>query len=147
MNTTQTKGLLHFTSPHQNATTATLLEITLQSHGMKVLARVNHAKAAAGAGLELRPTELLIFGNPAAGTPLMQKRQTAAIDLPQKALVWQDEEGVVRITFNDPQYLVERHGIEDDTVAARMKDSFEAIATEVTAARPTGPADQTSVTV
>lgn len=89
--------------------------------GLLVFARIDHAANAAGIGLELRPTELLIFGNPRGGTPLMQDRQTSGIDLPVKALAWQDTDGSVWLTYNDAAWLAERHGLgaaSDDAVGA-----------------------------
>jgi uncharacterized protein (DUF302 family) len=82
--------------------------------GMTVLARIDHAAAAAKAGLELRPTEVLIFGNPKAGTPLMQVAHTMGIDLPLKALVWQDDNGKTWLAYNDPKWLARRHGADAD---------------------------------
>jgi uncharacterized protein (DUF302 family) len=79
---------------------------------MNIFLRINHTEGARKVGQELRPTELVIFGNPKVGTPLMQCGQTVAIDLPQKALIWQDESGQVWSTYNDPQYLATRHGID-----------------------------------
>jgi uncharacterized protein (DUF302 family) len=135
MNTSSSRGLINLTSPHDAATTANRLEEVLRTNGMNIVARVNHAQAAAGAGMELRPTELLIFGNPQAGTPLMQRSQTAAIDFPQKALVWQDEQGQVWISFNDPDYLIKRHGIDCTTeIAGKMKRVIEGFTAAVTAA-------------
>jgi len=86
-------------------------EAVLKKKGLKLFMRVNHAEGASGVNLELAPTELMIFGNPKVGTPLMQCNRTAGIDLPQKALIWKDDNGQVWITYNDPQYLAERHGI------------------------------------
>ena len=91
--------------------------------GLLVFARVDHAGNAAGAGMELRPTQLLIFGNPRGGTPLMLDRQTAGIDLPVKALAWQDEAGQVWLTYNCAAWIAERHGLGADSNA-----SVEAIA-------------------
>lgn len=119
------EGLIEITSTHDAVTTANRLEEVLRGNGMHVIARVDHARAAAAAGLALRPTELLIFSNPQAGTPFMQRSQRAAIDFPQKALVWQDETGRVRIGFNDPGYLADRHGIEDMGHAiGKMRDAL-----------------------
>jgi uncharacterized protein (DUF302 family) len=78
---------------------------------MGVMARIDHAGAAAQAGLPLRPTEVIVFGNPKAGTPLMQSEQTLGIDLPLKILVWQDEAGKTWLGYNDPAWLAERHGV------------------------------------
>jgi uncharacterized protein (DUF302 family) len=134
MNTTTPRGLINVISPHDAVTTANLLDEVLRADGINVIARVNHAQAAAGVGMELRPTELLIFGNPQAGTPLMQSSQTAAIDFPQKALVWQDEQDRVWISFNDPDYLMRRHGIEGKAeMAGKMKRTFEGFSAVVTA--------------
>jgi len=105
-------GLINVKSSHDVKNTADRLENILKEKGMNVFLRINHTEGARKVGQELRPTELLIFGNPKVGTPLMQCSQTTAIDLPQKALVWQDESGQVWLTYNDPQYLATRHGID-----------------------------------
>ena len=78
---------------------------------LTVFARVDHAAGAEKAGMKMRPTELLIFGNPKGGTPLMQDRQTAGIDLPLKALAWEDADGKVWLTYNDANWIAERHGL------------------------------------
>lgn len=88
------------------------LETVVKSKGMTVMARVDHAANAAKAGMELRPTQLLIFGNPKVGTPLMLCSQSIAIDLPQKMLVWQAEDGKVYVGYNDPAHLKARHATE-----------------------------------
>jgi uncharacterized protein (DUF302 family) len=87
------------------------LEAEIKAVGMTVFARVDHAAGAASVGLPLRPTELLIFGNAKAGTPLMQADQAIGIDLPLKALVYQDASGKVWLAYNDPGWLAERHGL------------------------------------
>jgi uncharacterized protein (DUF302 family) len=79
---------------------------------MSIMARIDHAAAAASVGMELRPTEVLIFGNPRAGTPLMRAVQTVGVDLPLKAVVWQDECGTTWLAYNDPQWLTHRHGVD-----------------------------------
>ena len=104
-------GIISVKSSHDVKATADRLENTLKQKGMTVFIRINHAEGAQKVGQKLRPTELVIFGNPKVGTPLMQCSQTAAIDLPQKALIWEDQEGTVWLSYNDPNYLVERHGI------------------------------------
>jgi uncharacterized protein (DUF302 family) len=104
-------GMIDVKSSHDVKATADRLENTLKQKGMTVFIRINHAAGAQKVGQKLRPTELIVFGNPKVGTPLMQCRQTAAIDLPQKALIWEDQEGTVWLSYNDPNYLVERHGI------------------------------------
>jgi uncharacterized protein (DUF302 family) len=87
------------------------LEAEIRAKGMTVFARVDHAAGAAEAGLELRPTELIIFGNARGGTPLMEASQTAGIDLPLKALVWQDPAGKTWLSYNEPSWIVQRHGL------------------------------------
>jgi uncharacterized protein (DUF302 family) len=86
------------------------LEATVRSKGMTVFARIDHAAGAAGVGLSLRPTEVLVFGNARSGTPLMQAKQTIGLDLPLKALVWEDASGKTWLSYNDPQWIVVRHG-------------------------------------
>ena len=104
-------GIISVKSSHEVKATADRLENTLKQKGMTVFIRINHAEGAQKVGKKLRPTELVVFGNPKVGTPLMQCSQSTAIDLPQKALIWEDQEGTVWYSYNDPNYLVERHGI------------------------------------
>src|SRR5271165_207751 len=104
-------GLIHLASVHSVDQTLQRLEDLLKQKGVALFARVDHSGEAAKVGLEIRPTKLLIFGSPKAGTPLMQAAPTVAIDLPLKALFWQDAEGKVWLTYNDPAYLQQRHGI------------------------------------
>ncbi len=104
-------GLISVKSSHDVKVTADRLENVLNRKGMNVFIRINHAAGAAKVGKELRPTELIIFGNPKVGTPLMQCSQSVAIDLPQKALIWQDDKGLVWLSYNDPNYLAQRHGL------------------------------------
>jgi len=104
-------GIISVKSSHEVKATADRLENVLKQKGMTVFIRINHAEGAQKVGKKLRPTELVIFGNPKVGTPLMQCSQSTAIDLPQKALIWEDEKGQVWLSYNDPNYLVERHGI------------------------------------
>jgi uncharacterized protein (DUF302 family) len=87
------------------------LEAALRANGLTIFARIDHAAGAAAAGLPLRPTELLIFGNARGGTPLMQADQTTGIDLPLKALVWQDAAGKTWLSYNDPAWIAKRHGL------------------------------------
>jgi uncharacterized protein (DUF302 family) len=85
------------------------LEAEIKAHGMTVFARINHAALAEQAGLALRPTEVILFGNPRGGTPLMQANQTIGIDLPLKALVWKDVSGKTWLSYNEPAWLAKRH--------------------------------------
>ena len=105
-------GLINVKSAHSVAVTADRLERVLAEKGMTLFLRLNHADGAGKVGIELRPTELLIFGNPKVGAPLMANQQPIGIDLPQKMLIWQDESGHVWLTYNDPDYLADRHGLD-----------------------------------
>ena len=106
-------GIISKKSSHDVKTTLDRLENILREKGMTVFIRINHAEGAQKVGKKLRPTELIIFGNPKVGTPLMQCGQSVAIDLPQKALIWQDEAGQVWLSYNDPKYLASRHSIKE----------------------------------
>ena len=106
-------GLISMKSPYDVAVTADRFEKSLQAKGMTIFARINHTEGALKVGKELRSTELIIFGNPKVGTPLMQCAQSVAIDLPQKSLVWEDENGQVWLSYNDPGYLAGRHNIKN----------------------------------
>ncbi len=108
------EGLITLRSQHPPKETADRLAAAIASNGMTLVARVDHAAAAAKVGLDLRPTEVLIFGNPSAGTLLMQAAQTVGIDLPLKALVWQDDAGTVWLSYQDLGWLANRHGIPPD---------------------------------
>ena len=105
-------GIIKIKSAHSVAETINKLEAVLNKKGMTIFKRVDHTAGAAKADLELRPTELLIFGNPKVGTPLMLCSQTAALDLPQKALAYEDKNGQVWLAYNDPAYMAKRHGIK-----------------------------------
>ncbi len=104
-----TEGMISIKSAHSVTVTADRLEKILNSKGMTVFTRINHAAGAQKVGKTLAPTELVIFGNPKIGTPLMQCSHSIAIDLPQKALIWQDATGQVWFSYNDPQFLALRH--------------------------------------
>lgn len=106
------QGLREVTSDFSVEETADRLEEVLEERGLTVFNRIDHAANAAEVGQDLRPTELIIFGNPRAGTALMQCNQIAGIDLPLKALIWQDETDQVRLAYNDPTYLMERHHLD-----------------------------------
>jgi uncharacterized protein (DUF302 family) len=104
-------GLIQLSSEFSVAETSDRLAALLAERHLNVFARIDHAQNAASVGKDLRPTTLFIFGNPAVGTPLMQCNQSVAIDLPQKMLIWQDADDQVWLTYNDPQYLGERHDL------------------------------------
>jgi uncharacterized protein (DUF302 family) len=102
-------GLVTVESSHDVPTTTDRLLAALDEKGMTVFSRIDHAAGAEKAGMSLPPTELVIFGNPKVGTALMSCGQTVAIDLPLKALIWQDSEGVVRLSYNTPAWMADRH--------------------------------------
>jgi uncharacterized protein (DUF302 family) len=106
-------GLTHLPSPYSVADTLARLESVIASKGLTIFARIDHSGEAAKVGLTMQPTELLLFGSPKSGTPLMVASPTLAIDLPLKALVWQDVEGAVWLSYNSPEYLQQRHTIPD----------------------------------
>jgi uncharacterized protein (DUF302 family) len=108
-------GLTTLRSSYGPHDTMNRLEAEVKARGMTVFARIDHAAGATGAGLSLRPTEVLVFGNAKGGTPLMQSVQTIGIDLPLKALVWQDASGVTWLSYNDPAWLAQRHGLAGET--------------------------------
>lgn len=127
------EGLITLKSNHSVKNTADRLEKQLNEKGMTIFKRVNHTAGAKKAGLELRPTELVIFGNPKVGTPLMQCQQTAAIDLPQKALIWEDKAGDVWLAYNDPDYMAKRHGIKGcDKAIKKVKGALRQFAESAT---------------
>lgn len=104
-------GLVTVRSAFGPEETMKRLVAEVTERGLTIFAHVDHAAGAAAAGLPLRPTDLLVFGNAKGGTPLMQSAQTIGIDLPLKALVWQDETGATWLSYNDPAYLAARHGV------------------------------------
>lgn len=113
---TSNNGVVTIESRHSVNETVQYLTRILDSKGIKLFTTIDHSGAAEEAGMKMRPTKLLIFGNPKAGTPLMIASPTIAIDLPLKLLVWEDAGGTVRISYNDPAYLQERHGLPPDLV-------------------------------
>jgi uncharacterized protein (DUF302 family) len=128
-------GLITLSSRYSAHDTVERLLSAIATRSMTVFARVDHAAGAASAGLTLRPTEVVIFGNPKGGTALMQDRQSAGIDLPLKALVWQDADGKVWLSYNDPDWIAQRHGLGPVSAGAAeaMAKALGAIAAEVTA--------------
>jgi uncharacterized protein (DUF302 family) len=111
------------------------LDAEIKAKGMTVFARIDHAAGAAAVDLALRPTEVLIFGNARGGTPLMQVEQTAGIDLPLKALIWQDEAGATWLSYNAPAWIAQRHAIGAQAAGAliAMTAALEALAKAATA--------------
>jgi uncharacterized protein (DUF302 family) len=106
-------GMVSVKSSHDVVTTANRLESALKEKGVTVFARIDHAAGAQRIGQTLKPTLLIIFGNPAMGTPLIQRSRSMGIDLPLKALIWEDSAGEVWFSYNAPEYLARRHGITE----------------------------------
>ena len=122
------RGMVSLKSPHSQADTLGRLEAQLKQRNLAVVARVDHAAGAQRVNQSLRPTEVLIFGNPQAGTPLMQCAQGVGIDLPMKALVWTDASGQTWLAYNDPVWMVQRHGGGDCPAALNVRKALMAIA-------------------
>ena len=123
-------GLLAVESKRGAKETMDRLESVVKERGLNVFARIDHAAGAAKIGKTLRPTEVLIFGNPQGGTPLMECAQSAGIELPLKALVWQDEAGRVWIGYNDPAYLAARHGAASCPAATGLAKALAGLVQE-----------------
>ena len=127
------EGLVALESPLTVGQTMDRLEAVVKERGLTVFARIDHSAGAAKVGKTLRPTQLLIFGNPQGGTPFMECAQSVGIDLPLKALVWEDAEAQVWLAYNDPAFLAARHGADScpvvDKLSAALKDLADAAVT------------------
>jgi len=122
------EGVINVESDFNVKETAARLESILKEKGMTIFKRVKHSEGAANVGIEILETELIIFGNPKVGSPLMKCQQTVAIDLPQKALIWVDDQSKVWISYNDPRYLKKRHNISGcDEVIAKIEKALSGI--------------------
>jgi uncharacterized protein (DUF302 family) len=127
------EGLLSIRSRFGPKETMDRLETEIHAQGMTVFARIDHATGASEAGLELRPTELIIFGNARGGTPLMQSVQTVGIDLPLKALVLEDASGTTWLLYNEPSWIAQRHGVANaEPVVSKMSAALSAISRKAT---------------
>jgi uncharacterized protein (DUF302 family) len=125
------EGLVAVKSPHAVKETIDRFEAAAKARGLNVFLRVDHAAGARKIGKDLRPTELLVFGNPQGGTPLMECAQSAGIDLPLKALAWQDASGQVWLGYNDPKFLADRHRAKDcGPVAQNLRKALDSLAQE-----------------
>jgi uncharacterized protein (DUF302 family) len=123
------EGLTSIRSRFGPKETMDRLEAEIRAQGMTVFARIDHAAGAAEVGLTLPPTELIIFGNARGGTPLMQSVQTVGIDLPLKALVWEDAAGTTWLSYNEPGWIVQRHGVANaEQVVSKMAAALSAMA-------------------
>ena len=116
-------GLITLPSAHDAASTVERLKALLAQKGIELFAHVDHAAGAEKVGLSLRPTQVLIFGNPKAGTPLMQSRQSIGLDLPLRVLVWEDEEGKPCLTYRRVEKLARRHHIAERDEAVKALDA------------------------
>ncbi|HSY31684.1 MAG TPA: DUF302 domain-containing protein [Verrucomicrobiae bacterium] len=116
MATATNNGIVNKPSKHSVEQTVEALQNILKSKGIAVFALIDHCGEAEKVGLKMRPTKLLIFGNPKAGTPLMLASPSSAIDLPLKLLVWEDAQGKVWVSYNSPEYLRERHGLPQELI-------------------------------
>ena len=128
------EGLVSIASRHSDGETMQRLLAALKKRDLTVFARIDHAANAAAVGMELRPTEVVLFGNPKGGTVPMQDRQRAGIDLPLKALVWQDADGKVWLSYNAPDWIAARAGLSEKSAGAiaAMTKVLAAIAEEAT---------------
>jgi len=125
-------GLIAVKSPHSAKVTMDRLETLVKQRGLNVFVRVDHAAGAASVGKTLRPTEVLVFGNPQGGTPFMECAQSVGIDLPLKALVWEDAAGQVWLGYNDPAWLGTRHRAANCPAVGNLRMALEGIAGAVT---------------
>jgi uncharacterized protein (DUF302 family) len=122
------EGLTSIRSRFGPKETMDRLETEIRAQKMEIFARLDHAAGAAAAGLELRPTELIIFGNARGGTPLMQSVQTVGIDLPLKALVWEDASGTTWLSYNEPSWIAQRHNIPNaEPIVSKMTAALSAM--------------------
>jgi len=121
-------GLVAMKSPLGAKATMDRLEGLVKERGLNVFARIDHAAGAAKIGKTLKPTELLIFGNPQGGTPLMECAQSAGIDLPLKALVWEDASSQVWLGYNDPAWIAQRHGVASCPVVDNLRKALVGLA-------------------
>jgi uncharacterized protein (DUF302 family) len=116
MSTSPDNGMVHLSSPYPVPETLRRLDSVLQSRGLTVLARIDHSGEAEKVGMKMHSTQLILFGSPKGGTPVMVASPTLAIDLPLKALVWEDAGGKVWVSYNTAEYLKHRHNIPDELV-------------------------------
>jgi len=130
----ESNGLITTASAHTVKETVDRLAAAASAKGLTVFARIDHSAGAAAVGLKLRSTEVLLFGNAKGGTPLMQEKQTVGLDLPLRALAWEDAGGKVSVTVNDPGWIAQRHGLgtAHDAIIADMRTLLAALVQEAT---------------
>ncbi len=125
-------GLIAVKSPFSAAETMNRLEENAKQRGLNIFARIDHAAGAVKVGKTLRPTEVLIFGNPQGGTPFMECAQSVGIDLPLKMLAWEDAQGQVWLGYNDPAYLAQRHGVSQCPAVGALSKALSSLAEATT---------------
>ena len=131
------EGLIMMKSQYSVQTTLDRLSAAVEAKGLRIFARIDHSANAAGVGAELRPAQVLIFGNPKLGTPLMQGNPSVAIDLPQRVLAYRDGKDTVWLAYTDPAHLADRHDITDqDARLDRIGKALHALAREATQSNP-----------
>jgi len=128
-----TDGMVELKSPYSSQDTLDRLGSALSEKNMTVFASIDHAEGAKKIDLTLRPTTVVIFGNPQGGTPFMHCAQTVGIDLPLKMLVWEDQDGQVWLGYNKPEYIASRHGVPECAVAQKISNALDGIAAQVVA--------------
>ncbi|MGH9927871.1 MAG: DUF302 domain-containing protein [Pyrinomonadaceae bacterium] len=126
-------GLIAIKSPFSAKETMNRFEENAKLRGLNIFARIDHAAGAAKVGKTIRPTEVLIFGNPQGGTPFIECAQSVGIDLPLKVLVWEDAQGQVWLGYNDPAYLVRRHGAPQCPAVGALSKALSGLAEASTA--------------
>jgi uncharacterized protein (DUF302 family) len=126
-------GLVAVKSPHNAKMTMDKFEAVAKERGLNIFARIDHAAGAQKVGKTLRPTEVLIFGNPAGGTPMMECAQSAGIDLPLKALAWEDAQGQAWLGYNDPAWLAKRHEAASCPVVENLTKALKGLSDAATA--------------
>ena len=126
-------GLIAIKSPFSAGETMSRFEENAKQRGLNIFARIDHAAGAAKVGKTLRPTEVLIFGNPQGGTPFMECAQSVGIDLPLKVLAWEDAQGQVWLGYNDPAYLAQRHGVSQCPAVGALSKALSSLAEATTA--------------
>lgn len=127
------EGLRVLRSRHDPAGTLERLEAAILRSGFKLFGRIDHGAEAEAAGIDMRPTVVVMFGSARAGAPTVRIQQTLAIDLPLRVLIWQDEAGATRLAYNDPAWLLGRHGVADDANVEMMNEVLANVAGEAVA--------------
>lgn len=132
------EGIVSVESNNDFATTYANLKSSIEANeNLSIVAELNHKENAESVGMELRPTKIIMFGNPALGTPLMQSSRSIGLDLPQKMLVWEDEDGMVHISYNDPEYLKDRHQVDgNEEQIEKISNALEMLANSAAGIEP-----------